>query len=242
MAGNQKEPEPSSERVAANLSQIRHERRLSYAELSRRLTAIGHPILDTGLMKIEKGHRRVDVDDLVALALALDVTPNRLLLPDTDFANPGETITLTAGGPKVRVSDAWSWAYGERPLGHKAASMADQEPARGELEFIAQNRRYYARGGFGWLGSVAGWLEAAGQQGTDRPQDVSHKVQGAGFIAGAILGAYTRYGLDTKDIRAAAESAVMASLVEEEPGEVERGLSEVWAWLAAQDENEGGEN
>jgi transcriptional regulator with XRE-family HTH domain len=77
--------------MAANLKQIRQERGVSYAELGRRLRALLHPILDTGIMKIEKGERRVDVDDLVALALALGVTPNRLILPDMDL--PGITTT-----------------------------------------------------------------------------------------------------------------------------------------------------
>jgi hypothetical protein len=33
------------------------------------------------ISKIETTDRRIDVDDLVALAVALDTTPNRLLLP-----------------------------------------------------------------------------------------------------------------------------------------------------------------
>jgi transcriptional regulator with XRE-family HTH domain len=233
MAGIKKAAGPSSERVAANIRRIRRDRELTTAALSQRLTEIGHPIADTGITKIEKGTRRVDVEDLMALALALDVTPNLLLLPEVDFKNPRETFALTPGGDKVRADAAWAWAYGERPLGHKATSYADQEPARAELEFIAQNRRYYARGGFGWLGSVSSWLEDADKEGPGKPQNVSAKVEGSGLIAGAILGAFTRYALDTKDIRAAAESAVMATLVEEEPGEMERGLSEVWAWLAS---------
>lgn len=243
MAGIKKEQGPSSERVAAAVLRIRRERGLSYAELARRLATLGHPILDTGLMKIEKGHRRVDVDDLMALAVALDVTPNLLLLPQADFKNPRETVALTPGAEEVRTTDAWAWAYGERPLGSKPASFTNDEPARAELEFVAENRRYYAVGGFGWLGSVSGWLNAATEQGTDKPKGVSAKVQGSGLIAGVILGAYTRYGLDTSDIRAAAESAVMAAIVEEDPREVERGLDEVLAWLAASasDDEEGDE-
>ncbi len=231
MAGTPKEPGPTSARVAAALRQIRQERGLGYAELSRRLAAIGHPILDTGLMKIEKGRRRVDVDDLMALSLALEVTPNRLLLPDASFANPAETVTLTEDGPKVRVSDAWAWAYGERPLGAKPASFADDEPAKAELKFIGQNRRYYARGGFGWLSSVGNWVEGV-PPGSSRP--VRDEVQGSGLIAGAILGAFVHYGLNTRQIRAAAESGVMAAIVADTGEEAERAFEEVMAWLMAQ--------
>ena len=67
-------------------------------------------------MKIEKGERRVDVDDLVALALALGVTPNRLTLPDMDL--PGITtkylLTPAVAGSPVAL---WQWAQGERHPG-----------------------------------------------------------------------------------------------------------------------------
>ena len=65
--------------MAANLRRMRRERELTTAALSQRLAEIGHPIAATGITKIEMGDRRVDVDDLVALAAALDTTPNQLL-------------------------------------------------------------------------------------------------------------------------------------------------------------------
>jgi transcriptional regulator with XRE-family HTH domain len=46
---------------------------------SDRLTRVGRPILPSGLSKIESGDRRVDVDDLVGIAAALGVMPDRLL-------------------------------------------------------------------------------------------------------------------------------------------------------------------
>lgn len=67
-------------------------------------------------MKIEKGERRVDVDDLVALALALGVTPNRLIMPDTDLSGVTTTYLLTpavAGSPVA----LWQWAQGEKHPG-----------------------------------------------------------------------------------------------------------------------------
>jgi hypothetical protein len=47
--------------------------------LSDRLAEVGRPIVPSGLSKIELGNRRVDVDDLTALAAALDTIPNDLL-------------------------------------------------------------------------------------------------------------------------------------------------------------------
>lgn len=64
--------------------------------------------------------RRVDVDDLVALALALNVSPSDLLLPPTADA---ENIYLA---PTYQVSSgtAWQWAAGLR-------TAMDWEPGEG---------------------------------------------------------------------------------------------------------------
>ena len=103
---------PVGSRVAANLRQLRDSRRLTTAQLAARLRDLARPVLATGITKTEAAVRRVDVDDLVALAVALDTTPNRLLLPG---AIDTELVELT---PEVSVSalDAWKWATGEAPL------------------------------------------------------------------------------------------------------------------------------
>lgn len=79
MAAVAREPGVVARRVAANVRAIRFLGNLSTATLSRRLAEIGHPIHATGITKIEKGTRRVDVDDLAALAQALGVEPEVLL-------------------------------------------------------------------------------------------------------------------------------------------------------------------
>jgi hypothetical protein len=56
---------------------------MTAADLSARLTEIGHPIVDSGIHKTELGDRRVDVDDLVAFAEALGVEPAVLLLGES---------------------------------------------------------------------------------------------------------------------------------------------------------------
>ncbi|MFD3425271.1 helix-turn-helix domain-containing protein [Nocardia fluminea] len=72
---------PTGKTVAANIARHRKDRRLSYAELSRKLTELGRPIPTLGLRKIESDERRVDVDELLALSVALDAPPADLLLP-----------------------------------------------------------------------------------------------------------------------------------------------------------------
>ncbi len=118
---------PVAEQVSHNLAALRAKRGMSLGQLSEELGKLGRPILASGLSKIETGERRVDVDDLVALSVALDVSPSRLLLP----AEQPQPLTgsdlnwenITRHG-KVKLTPAreegwnqvWAWACGERPL------------------------------------------------------------------------------------------------------------------------------
>lgn len=56
--------------VVANVERLRKARRLSLRALSDRLAGLGRPILPIGLSRLSQGKRRVDADDLVALAAA----------------------------------------------------------------------------------------------------------------------------------------------------------------------------
>jgi 8-oxo-dGTP diphosphatase len=87
--------------------------RTTYQELSERLTELGRPIPTLGLSRIEKGNRRVDVADLIALAVVLDVNPAALLLPAN--VAPDDDIEL-AEGLRVPASVARDWMNGRIPL------------------------------------------------------------------------------------------------------------------------------
>src|ERR1700722_6018700 len=115
MTGIAKQLGPTGRRVAVAIWRVRRWNAVTTAELSRRLTALGQPIPDTSITKTEKGTRRVDVDDLVALAVALGVTPNTLLLPEVGYLGSTDTHLLT---PVVSgtAEELWQWAQGERPL------------------------------------------------------------------------------------------------------------------------------
>lgn len=112
---------PSGRTVAANVKRLREARGLTLRALSSTLKEQGRSLSADALNKIENGAsaepravRRVDVDDLVALALALGVNPSALLLPFTD--DPAEVIEVTGAG-EVSAEQAWDWADGEMPLG-----------------------------------------------------------------------------------------------------------------------------
>lgn len=106
--------------MTSNLAEIRKSRRLTTGALSERLSELGRPILANGITKIEKGARRVDSDDLVALALALNVSPLTLLLPTTCDDEP---VSLTERF-EVSSRTAWQWGRGER-------TAMDWEPGEG---------------------------------------------------------------------------------------------------------------
>ncbi|KAB1149249.1 helix-turn-helix transcriptional regulator [Streptomyces luteolifulvus] len=117
---------PTSRHVAANLKRLRTARGLSTTRLSDALKEAGQPIPATGITRIEKGERRVDVDDLTALAVVLGVSPSALLLPPTK--SPQEVVEITGGG-EVASDTAWAWADGTRPLrmeaGHEYAATLE---------------------------------------------------------------------------------------------------------------------
>ncbi len=94
---------------------------LSLEGLSEAMDRAGRPILPSGLSKIEQGDRRVDVDDLAALAVALGVNPSRLLLSDEA---EGEQIALT-DAVTVPGWAAWQWADGYMPLPTRPADAED---------------------------------------------------------------------------------------------------------------------
>ncbi|MSO78183.1 MAG: XRE family transcriptional regulator [Acidimicrobiia bacterium] len=104
----------TGERVAENVKKLRG--RIPVRELSRRLGDLGRPMLPSAITKIEQGTRRVDADDLIALAIVLDVTPNRLLLMDREQAvEAGGDVDLVPA-KRVLWREAWEWATGEQTL------------------------------------------------------------------------------------------------------------------------------
>jgi transcriptional regulator with XRE-family HTH domain len=113
---------PTSRRVAANLKRLRKARSMSTTQLSDALDEkTGQKIPATGITRIEKGQRRVDTDDLVALALVLRVSPLTLLMPEGWNSDP---VKLA---PKVEVPAqvAWLWGQGESPA-EEIPSSADE--------------------------------------------------------------------------------------------------------------------
>jgi transcriptional regulator with XRE-family HTH domain len=89
----------TADTVAANVKRLREGKNLGLRALAGRLADAGRPLTHTALDKIERGTRRVDVDDLMALAVTLGVSPLRLLMPYTVTADEQVQATCRASEP-----------------------------------------------------------------------------------------------------------------------------------------------
>ncbi len=111
MARRKRPARPASAVVAERIRQLRKEKRWTQTDLAEAVTGFGHPMHQTAIAKIEAKQRKVSVEDLLVLALALDVPPPLLFLPfdrDEDLA-----LTPTTATYPWRV---WEWLHGEEPL------------------------------------------------------------------------------------------------------------------------------
>jgi transcriptional regulator with XRE-family HTH domain len=70
---------PAGIQAACNVETLRQLRGLSQQTLAERCTTLGRPMTNIALSRTERARRRCDIDDLVAIATALDVSPIALL-------------------------------------------------------------------------------------------------------------------------------------------------------------------
>ncbi|MFH9038961.1 helix-turn-helix domain-containing protein [Streptomyces sp. NPDC017966] len=137
MAEEKKNPlGPTGEQVRANVERVRESRGMTKKQLADRVSELGRPIPPLGISRIEAGTRRVDADDLVALAIALRVSPATLLLP---WGPADGSATVTAAGP-VTAAEAWMWADGIRPL-----KVSEQDPHGDVQRYQLDSRPAWAR-------------------------------------------------------------------------------------------------
>lgn len=137
MASNPVIAGPTAKRVAENVLAWRKARQLQQKDLSAKLGEIGRPMLPTVISKVERGERRIDVDDLVALAVALDVSPLVLLLPRT---GDGQAAVLLTEGVEASAAAAWEWADGDKPL-----TRSENDPYGHALRFRLDSRPEWDR-------------------------------------------------------------------------------------------------
>ncbi|WP_157487932.1 helix-turn-helix domain-containing protein [Leifsonia sp. Root1293] len=145
---------PTGKTVAENVKRLRGELNLKQSELSERLSALGQPIPTASIGKLESGLRKVEVDDLMAIAVALNVSPLALLLPDT--RSPEAKVDVT-GAENQRSGDVWQFGLGETPLAATAPP--------GALDFQERTMPYWA----GWQNQARDQMAAFGDDDGKRP-------------------------------------------------------------------------
>lgn len=137
----------TGETVRRNIRWIRDARGMSGAELSQGIGRLGRPIPLLGIQRIEAGTRRVDVDDLMAIAVALGVSPSSLLMPlqhdgseerpDAAVPSPGDEIQkddvveISGWLKHVSAEHVWDWLVAYAPLVHGTMSSFIQSALPG---------------------------------------------------------------------------------------------------------------
>lgn len=116
--------------VSTNLRHARAQAGLSLRQLAERMTLVGRPMLASALAKSETGERRIDVDDLDALARALGVTPHNLM--GWDATPPTEQLLEAADAIARSIPEdlAAEWRADVLDLARKAAEQALDERLR----------------------------------------------------------------------------------------------------------------
>jgi transcriptional regulator with XRE-family HTH domain len=145
MATGRIELGPTGINVAANVKRLREAQGLSLRALSLRLKGTDRELSADALNKIENGAnpdakhiRRVDADDLTALAVVLGVSPSALMLPLDD--SPGG-VALVTGVGEVPADRAWDWVDGRRPLHLRADGESEDWQDYFRLSRPTQRRR-----------------------------------------------------------------------------------------------------
>ena len=121
MAGKKSDLGPTGIDLTHNVRRRRDKLGLSYNELSRRLAEIGRDIPPLGLRRIEAGTRRVDVDDLMALAVVLGVSPVTLLAPTSSR----RALVTATGTGKQPADKLWFWLCAEDTLKDSGLSLPE---------------------------------------------------------------------------------------------------------------------
>lgn len=186
MVGQKKEVGATGEAVARNVKRLREAANLTYTEVSKALGDVDRPMSPLAVRRIEEGERRVDVDDLLGLAVVLGVTPISLLYPG---AKQGEEA-VTATGLKLNLParHLWEWMRAETPLVasrdgmERYAFFGDAWPEWRRQEFSEEIRQ---------------WSEIATKRGSEKaPQEAQDSFEA---LRGALERGARKRGPDVHD-------------------------------------------
>ncbi|AMY53415.1 helix-turn-helix domain-containing protein [Rhodococcoides fascians] len=123
---------PTGDTVRANIAYVRNDQRLTLRELAERTNTIGRPMSNSTISQIENGSRRVDVDDLLAIAIALDISPITLLTPRAEETSQ----TSATGAGTITVRDLRNFLEGYRSLRGSGLDFALRSLSLGKWQLM----------------------------------------------------------------------------------------------------------
>lgn len=128
-----------TETLGVRVREVREDRGYSLRQLADRVAELGHTFDASALMRLERGDRRASVDDLIALSLALDVSPDSLLVPIDDELT---MVDVPGLGPRT-ASDVRDWLTGRLLMYRQGRS--DDENRAASRRWFAQRPLYEQR-------------------------------------------------------------------------------------------------
>lgn len=148
---------PIGEIVRRELANWRRALNLTAQELSDRIGQGPRPLGRSAISEIERGDRRVDVDDLVALSFGLEVSPTRLLVPMEEVP----VIVGTLGAvPWVAYAN---WVRQAVPLDAETFEISNRLTELRTEVLSLEDRAEAHREQAGQLGLRSAQLHAAGE-------------------------------------------------------------------------------
>lgn len=135
---------PTAETVKENLNRLRTDARLSLRELANKMADGPGKLTHSSIGEIERGERRVDADELTALAVALDVSPVTLLMPRADEPYSQDVEVRLSGTGYVYAGVLLDWLRGDGPLD------ADVQTSPAEQTYFATAHRRRALPNWAW--------------------------------------------------------------------------------------------
>lgn len=128
-------PGVAGQNFIANVDQLRRAGGMSYEALAVELAKAGHPINQVSLSRLGRGERRAGVDDLVAFAQVLGVTPAQLIQAPGPASPPGpdHAAVREARSLAARI-EALIAAAGDPRAAARASAQVDRAIRRVQIE------------------------------------------------------------------------------------------------------------
>jgi transcriptional regulator with XRE-family HTH domain len=102
----------TSQTFGRQVMETRRRKAWSQQRLSAELGSLGLSIHPTAITKVERGDRRVNIDEALLFAVALGVSPLHLLVPRDNEVE----VRFTASAPTADAEAVRDWMKGTRPL------------------------------------------------------------------------------------------------------------------------------